>query len=340
MSWTDIHGNRKAVGKVLRGVVEYYRRGDVSAEARSALLQLHCNTNGRLTDRLATMLRVVRPPRRSAPVSGLLGDLSVAAQKGITDQIAREGYYVFEQRLPEALCDEIADFAQRTPVTVEGRSREPKDRVIFDPAAPISKTYRLVEEEIIQNQAMQRLMADPSVLALAEGYLHTHPMLSMVNLWWSATFGNEPGADAAQEFHFDFDPPPVWLLFFIYLTDVGPDNGPHVYARGSHLANIPAAAPLLARGYVRIPDDDVAAAFGRDNIIELHGKRGTVLAVDTRGFHKGKMLTAGHRLMAQLTYSCPPYSGAHSRKLNLPADIDPSLAAAIKATPRVFVKYT
>ena len=129
-------------------------------------------------------------------------------------------------------------------------------------------------------------------------------------------------------------------MFFVYLTDVGPDNGPHVFARGTHLANIPAAGPLLARGYVRIPDADVVSAFGRESIVELYGKRGTVLAVDTRGFHKGKMLTAGHRLMAQLTYSSPAYSGAHARKLKLSSDIAPSLAEAIKTAPRVYEKYT
>lgn len=340
MSWTEILNNKSEVGKVLGGVVDYYRRGDVSSDARTSLLRLHCNTNGRFTNQLAGLMRTLRPARRPRPASGLLGELSVDKQKSITSQIERDGFYVFDQRLPESLCDEISRFAAATPVTVEGRTRDPKDRVIFDAANPISKTYRLVEEDIVQNRAMQRLMADPSILAIAEGYLKTHPMLSMVNLWWSATFGDKPGGHAAQEFHFDFDPPPIWLLFFVYLTDVGPENGPHVYARGTHLADVPAAAPLLARGYVRIPDEDVAAAFGKDSIVELHGKRGTVLAVDTRGFHKGKMLTAGHRLMAQLTFSCPPYSGAHARRQKLPADIDPSLATAIKATPRVFQKYT
>jgi len=340
MLWTDIRANRQELGKVIGGVVDYYRRGDVTLEARTALLQLHCNTNGRLTDWLATMLRALRPPRRPAPVKGLLGNLSVDAQKGIADQIARDGYYVFEQRLPEALCGEIERFAQRTPCTVEGRSREPKDRMLFDPTTPVSKTYRVTEEDIIRNDAMQCLMADPSALAIAECYLRTLPVLSMVNLWWSATFGDEPGADAAQEFHFDFDPPPRWLLFFVYLTDVGPDNGPHVFAKGTHISDIPAAGPLLARGYVRIPDADVAAAFGKESIVELYGKRGTVLAVDTRGFHKGKLLKAGHRLMAQLTYSSPAYSGAHARSVKLSGEITPSLAEAVKITPRVYEKYT
>jgi hypothetical protein len=266
--------------------------------------------------------------------------LPVEQQKSIVASIARDGFYVFDQRIPAQLCNEIEALAARTPCRVEGRGRGPEHRVIFDPEAPISKTYRVSEEEIIRDHAMQRLMADPSMLAIAEMYLRSHPVLSMMNLWWSATYGDKPGGEAAQEYHFDFDPPPVWLLFFIYLTDVGPDNGPHVFARGSHVAGHSAAGPLLSRGYVRIPDADVAAAFGRDNVVELLGKRGTVLAVDTRGFHKGKMLTAGHRLMAQLTYSCPPYSGAHGPGQRISGDIDKSLADAIKASPRVFERYT
>ena len=113
-----------------------------------------------------------------------------------------------------------------------------------------------------------------------------------------------------------------------------------MYARGSHIAGHSAAGPLLSRGYVRIPDADVAAAFGRENVVELFGKRGTVLAVDTRGFHKGKMLTSGHRLMTQLTYSCPPYSGAHGPGQKFSGDLDKSLADALKASPRVFERYT
>jgi hypothetical protein len=335
----SLQNGAKEIGTVLGGLVDYYRHGDVTLDARASLLRLHCQTNGRFTDRLATIVRMTRPPRRPSPASGFLGDLSVQQQRSIVAAIARDGFYKFDRLLPEALCDEIERFAARTPTTVEGRGREPAQRVIFDPAAPISKTYRLVEEDIIQHQGMQQLMADQTMVAVAELYLRSHPMVSMVNLWWSAAFGNTPGADAAQEYHFDFDPPPIWLLFFVYLTDVGPDNGPHMFVRGSHVADDPSARPLRARGYVRIPDNDIVAAYGSDKIVELCGKRGTILAVDTRGFHKGKMLIHGHRLIAQLTYSCPPYSGAHSRKQKLPAVLHPSLASATAATPRVFDKY-
>jgi hypothetical protein len=327
------------VGGVLGGLYEYYRRGDVSLESRSALLQLHCQTNGYATDKLASLLKRIRRPPKPALANGLLGSFSVDRQARIAEQISRDGFYVFEQRLSVDLCDAINAFASTTPAMVEGGGKARENLRLFDPVNPISKTYRILEGDIVNNIAMQQLMADPVFRAVAERYLNAAPVLSMVNLWWSPTFGEEPGGDAAQEFHFDFDPPPSWLLFFVYLTDVGPDNGPHVFVRGSHLAGHPAAGPLLKRGYVRISDREIAAVFGRENVVELYGKRGTVLAVDTRGFHKGSVLKAGSRLMAQLTFSLPPFSGAHGRRQPIKGAISPALAAAVAECPGIYERY-
>ena len=269
------HQLKKAAG-VVGGLWQYYTGKEISTEARRSLLELHCETNGVFTDSVAKIVRRVRPPRKTVPTKGILGYLSVYDQNNIADFIGKHGYYSFGAKIPPDLCDAITEYALQTPCRVEGRDRE--DRVLFNPdEPPISKTYRISEGECIANPSVQKLMADPSMLAIAETYLRTHPILSSTNLWWSAAFGDRPGDQAAQEFHFDFDPPPAWLLFFIYLTDVGPENGPHVYARGSHVAGIPATAEILSRGYVRIPDEDIEAAFGKERIVELHGKRGTVL---------------------------------------------------------------
>ena len=322
-------------GSIAGGLYRYHRSGIGSPEARLHMLNLHCASNGRVTDGIATLLRRMRPPRQPAPATGVLGEISVAEQEAIVRQIARDGYYVFERRLSSDDCDEIERFAAATPCLVEGKSADPSDRVILDPAAPISKTYRLVEQDIVRNPPMQRLMADPSLLAVAERYLAMHPSLVSIHLWWSPVFGDQPGSAAAQEFHFDFDPPPVWLLIFVYLTDVGPENGPHVYVRGSHKAGHPAADRLLKRGYVRISDEDIAGAFGAENVVELPGQRGTILAVDTRGFHKGKMPTKGCRLMAQLTYASPLFVTG-GPPVPLPAALEPELATAIATNPDVY----
>ena len=117
---SHLRHNVRDIGKVLGGFVDYYRKGSVTTESRSALLKLHCDTNGRFTNRLARLVRALRPPRPPSPVSGFLGDLTVERQKAIAASIARDGYYVFEQRVPGDLCDQIEAFAARTPCRVEG----------------------------------------------------------------------------------------------------------------------------------------------------------------------------------------------------------------------------
>jgi hypothetical protein len=324
---------------VLHGLYNHYRGAEISAASRRAVLDLYCRTNGRFTELIAPFLRMTRPARRPSAVDGLLGHFSVDDQSRIAGQIRRDGFFVFEGVLPSEVCDTIERFAKSTPAILEGHSRDVQARQIFDAGRPLAKKYYFAKEQIAANPGMEQLMGDPAFLAVAERYLDSLPMLSDVTLWWSAVHEGVKDYDAGQRYHFDFDTPPRWLMIFVYLTDVGPDNGPHMYIRGSHAAGLPAAGPLRARGYERIPDEEVLAAFGRDKVVELQGKRGTVLAVDTLGFHKGKPLQAGHRLMGQLIYSFAHFAGAHQSKVTLPSEVHPVLAQAIAANPRVYQKY-
>jgi hypothetical protein len=322
----------------LYGLYAYYTRGKVSRQAWYGLLNAHCRTNGRFTERLRPILHRLRPPRPPATVSGALGEFSVAEQKRIAQAIAKDGFYVFERLLAPEICNQIEQFAAATPGQPDGRPSDPREFVRFDPNHPIARTYKIAKEDIVTNHGMQRLMADPVFLGIAETYLDMLPAIGGVDLWWSAAYGNGPGDDAAQSFHFDFDAPPVWLKLFVYLKDVGPENGPHVFVRGSHIANYPAAASLRARGYQRISDEEITAAFGSDTIAEIEGKRGTVFFADTRGFHKGRMLNAGSRLVGQLIY-CHPAFDDHSERHSFPPDLDPSLAVALAKMPEVFERY-
>lgn len=322
-------------GLVAAGLAEYALRGRMRAGVRNPLLRLHCRTNGRGTALITPLLRFFRPPRPRALATGALGTLSVARQDEIAAAIERDGFYIFDTKLPPDWCDAIEAFARATPARIE-TSDQP---TLFDPAHPRSKTYRIQEDDIVKSPVMRRLMTDPSVLAVVETYLKILPVLSGVNLWFSPAYGNAPGEEAAQEFHFDFDPPPIWLLFFVYLTDVGPDNGPHVFVRGTHVPGKPGMKDLLARGYVRIPDEDIVARFGAENVVELKGGRGTILAVDTRGMHKGKMPVTGHRLMAQLSFSTPPFSDAHGDTVRLPEELDPAFAEAIGTEAKIYTRY-
>src|SRR6185312_13513169 len=216
-------GDFAAAGRVLRGIRRFNRVGVIPDDARAAALELHCHTNGRFTRGLASALRVLHRPQPPRPVAGILGDLAVAEQNRIAAQLRRDGFYVFDARLPPALCDEIEGFANATPAIIAGREVRPDRRRRFDPAAPEGKKYYFAEDELVANRGMQRLMGDPMLLAVAERYLATPPVLSDVTLWWSGVHAGTPEADAGQSFHFDFDTPPGWMMFFFYLTDVGPE---------------------------------------------------------------------------------------------------------------------
>jgi hypothetical protein len=72
--------------------------------------------------------------------------------------------------------------------------------------------------------------------------------------------------------------------------------------------------------------------------VELCGPRGTILAVDTRGYHKGKTPTSGHRLIAQLIFSWPEYN-VHAPRQPLPSQLDPALSRAMEESPRVFEHF-
>ncbi len=208
----------RQVGTVLGGVIDYYRRGDVSAEARRALLNLHCSTNGKFTANLAGLLRTIRPPRKARTVTGILGTLSVEEQSRIADCLRKDGFYKFEQRLSPAECDQIEAYARSTPCVVEGGTTDMRTRVLFDKDNPVSKTYRLPEKENVHVAAMQRIMGDASMLGLAETYLKTLPILANVSLWGRQLLATSLATKPLKS-SFRLRSASVWLHFFIYLTE-------------------------------------------------------------------------------------------------------------------------
>lgn len=326
-------------GRVFTGLLSYYLAGNMPQFARPAALRLHCATNGRFTEKLAPPLRLLRPPRPPRTATGFLGTLSSTEQQAFAQSIRENGFHVFDKRLPDALVDQLVAFAAQTPSVVQGYSKSQSERYRFDPLQPLGIKYSVPEDELVRSPVMQQLMADATFLAISEAYLETHPVIADVTLWWSAVHPGTPGEDAGQNYHFDFDTPPGWLMFFFYLTDVDASNGPHIFVRGTHRPNHPKAAELRGRGYARITDRDVEETFGKNQVVEIFGKRGTVLAVDTRGFHKGKALEKGSRLMAQLIFTYPQFAGAHVARQPLPETLHPSLAHAIQQTPRLYQKF-
>ena len=323
---------------IVPALASYVRGRPIPHKAWHALMRAHCASNGRTTDMLDAAVGLLRPARPAKDVTGLLGQFTAADQKRIADIIARDGYYIFENRMPENVCAEIEAFAKRTPAMIEGGLEQSDGLAVYEPENPRGHLYKIRERDAAGCDAIQALMADQALLAIAEAYLGTQTVVGGIDTWWSTAYGNAPSDTAAQTFHFDFDAPPRWLKLFVYVTPVAPENGPHVYVTGSHRGGLAAAKSLLSRGYVRIPDKDMEKAFGQDACTEITGPRGMTFIADTRGFHKGKHPRAGHRLIAQLIY-CSPLFNNHTPRPPKLQHVSPALQDAMRESEKAYRRY-
>jgi hypothetical protein len=158
----------------------------------------------------------------------------------------------------------------------------------------------------------------------------------VVAMWWSAAMASGPDKQAAQFWHFDMDRI-KWLKFFIYLTDVDSDSGPHSFVEGSHRrGGIPDG--LLQKGYSRLTDMEVETQYQKNRFIEFAAPRGTILAEDTRGLHKGKHVFKGDRLMLQIQYSNSLFGGEYP-PASFGESVDPALQDMMSRFPRVYSHY-
>ncbi len=321
------------------GLIQFTKTQQTSDEVYQKMISLHCMTNGFATKLLGKIFSIVNPKKKIQDCVGILGNLSVSDINSIAKQIEENGYYVFEKKLPETICAVLEQYALNTPANLEGRwGTGQGEKAIFNPnEIPKSYTYRLAEENSIQNSTIQDLMADKTIRNVVATYISANPILCSVNLWWSSIMGGKPGADAAQLYHFDMSRA-KWLNFFIYLTDVDSNGGPHCVVKKSHHFKNKKGFDLLKRGYVRISDEDIELAYGKENMIEICGKRGTILAVDTKCFHKGKPPISQHRLMFELVYASSLFGGQYTT-LKKPKQMTEKLNLAFKENPGTYRRY-
>jgi hypothetical protein len=140
------------------------------------------------------------------------------------------------------------------------------------------------------------LALDPKLLRLASVYFGCRPYLDSIQAWWSLSGNEEP--EEAENYHRDNDSI-RFLKFFLYLTDVGEEHGPHKFVVGSHREG-----KLLERR--RLTDAEVEVAFGPNRIQTMTGVVGDAFIEDTWGIHKGQLPRAGRRLLVQFRYSIMP----------------------------------
>lgn len=316
------------------GVLRYVRTGQTGESGYQAMVRLYCVTRGVSNDVLHQVVR------RRRPRAGLAGDGVLGlADDALVDRLTADGYVVFPNLLPADLCDRLTALARRAPGEYRPPLSDGERRGTYDPSRSGLQTCWIDEAALASDSDVQSLVSDPSVLGLAEAYLGCLPVLSILAMWWTRPGSSEPAelAEKAQMFHFDLDRL-KWLKLFAYLTEVTPENGPHVFVRGSHRRG---AKPghLLRRGYQRITDEELAESVDPRDVVEITGPRGTLFVADTSGFHKGKAPVSGERLVLQLEFADALFGGRFGRVPDVVA-VDPRFGVLASSHPEVLPRWT
>jgi Phytanoyl-CoA dioxygenase (PhyH) len=265
------------------------------------LARIHGWTNG-LSTALLNRLLVIgrRVTNTTAAVSATFCcELMPNEIARYSDEVRRNSYSLLPIRLDPSVCDDlVADClslkCEPFPPPASGPAEIALD--LNHPSAPLN--FFGLAQGIHRHPVVAALMNDPVLVAIARDYLRCEPILDACRIWASTAFGNGPTSEITQLFHYDASHP-GFIKFFIYLTDVDSDNGPHCVVPGSHRAD--RAGWALRVGDRRITDERIARAYP-GLARELIGPKGTVIAEDTRAFHKGKQPTRGYRFVLELYF--------------------------------------
>lgn len=226
--------------------------------------------------------------------------------------IQRDGFYVFDAVVDRSITDAIRAHAERVPSVARGAGTPPGP---YPRSHPAVGRYDIEESEGLSCPEVQEFATDPLMALIAQRYLGQPVIMDEVAFWWTTTQKAEDADLNAQLFHQDRDRL-AFLKFFIYLTDVTPDTGPHVYLKGSHRS-----IPWSLREDGRMTDDAVKAAGLWGNVTELTGPAGTIMAVDTIGLHKGKTPIGGDRLALENEFSTSLFGTAYEMPTFVPTEL-------------------
>ncbi len=203
--------------------------------------------------------------------------------------------YVTLPVLKKEKCDKIIE--QLKKLQFRGRM-SPDLRTGLDYDSPQSNIYEVTNQALIINiPEIKEISDDPKILEIVEGYFGAEPIQTQANCWWTVKHDSKLLSKYAQMFHQDHTYK-KFIKLFLYLNDVGIENGCHVYVPESVNKGV---QPPRKRPSQRAPDDYIKENF--KEIKYMIGEKGTMNLVDTRGWHKGNPVKEGHRLLIQLEWT-------------------------------------
>jgi hypothetical protein len=204
-------------------------------------------------------------------------------------ELALQGLMILPQMYPTKAIDEMVQYLQdkdvvlRSGISVNVNDIPPGEPFVNFPLSTVVNCPHVMD-----------IANDHRFLSIATDYLKCRPTISSIGIRWS--YPNSKST-TVQGWHRDNDD---WkyVKFFMYLTDVDEDSGPHIFIRRSHRESL----PIKSKNYT---DEYLSKHYGSGRI-KIIGQRGTMFMADTSGIHKGEVPTRKPRLMLEVGYSLLP----------------------------------
>lgn len=212
--------------------------------------------------------------------------------KALSD-LQNTGYHQFPDLVPENVVNSI--IRQLDGLYCSDSYRAPNDWFLLEDAPRDAQLAAYKLSDLVRISEVMDLANDPALLWLAQEYLGCTPTIANLSVWWSF-----PGrqAEYAQLYHRDYDDL-KFLKVFVYLSEVTPDDGPHVYISRS-------VADKRFRRPRRHGDSLMESSFSADQFLRVTGVKGTMFIEDTFGLHKGTPPRNNRRLVFQVLYTVLP----------------------------------
>jgi Phytanoyl-CoA dioxygenase (PhyH) len=211
-----------------------------------------------------------------------------------------------------------------------------KARMEVDTPGNKSYLFTLLGHRFLLNpdDIFVRFTLQPEILDVVNSYFGMLTRLRYYDIWH--TFPTQAPPRQSQLWH--RDPEDRYILkMFVYLTDVDEGAGPLSYAPGTHAQGAVKTAvesQLVREGHLmvrRSDDAQVDAVVPKEHWITAIGPRGTVVLVDTRGYHKGGLARERERILFTCMFNSQAGDDPEvfERKLPFPNYSDKAIAFAI-----------
>jgi hypothetical protein len=159
-------GQLKDWTRLGKGLLSFHLTGKQQEKAYQAMIGLFCRTGGWINDVLSRAIRVIRP---KADLS--LQEADADRSRGWAKELEENGIVPLGTYLTPETCAQLESWARSTPAMPKPERPDLPKTVCPNPEQPIAEGYYFSEQDLVGHPMVQRLMADPKLLALAQNYL-------------------------------------------------------------------------------------------------------------------------------------------------------------------------